>query len=243
LVGVDIDPQAVEVTKLSLLLKVLEGESQETLNQQLLLFHERALPDLANNIKCGNSLIGPDFYEGQQLALFNEEEKYRINVFDWDEAFPNIMGVRGFDAVIGNPPYIRIGNIEKHLRPYLYEEYGVNHRFDIYVVFVQRALELLSSDGKLGFIIPNKFFTAEYGATLRGHLSSRRTVTRIVDFGDQQVFDGATTYTCLLFLERRAQTEMSYVVAEIQPGGMSFAETDALTVTTASLTAKPWSFQ
>ena len=61
--GVDIDPQAVEVTKLSLLLKVLEGESDETLSKQLKLFQERALPDLGNNIKCGNSLIGPDFYD------------------------------------------------------------------------------------------------------------------------------------------------------------------------------------
>ena len=60
--GVDIDPQAVEVTKLSLLLKVLEGESEQTLARQLKLFHERALPDLGNNIKCGNSLIGTDFY-------------------------------------------------------------------------------------------------------------------------------------------------------------------------------------
>ena len=54
--GVDIDPQAVEVTKLSLLLKVLEGESGETIANQLRLFHERALPDLGGNIKCGNSL-------------------------------------------------------------------------------------------------------------------------------------------------------------------------------------------
>ena len=66
--GVDIDPQAVEVTKLSLLLKVLEGETQQTLATQLRLFHERALPDLADNIKCGNSLIGPDFYNGQQMT-------------------------------------------------------------------------------------------------------------------------------------------------------------------------------
>jgi hypothetical protein len=168
--GVDIDAQAVEVTKLSLLLKVLEGESQETLNQQLLLFHERALPDLASNIKCGNSLIGPDFYDGQQLTLFDEDEKYRINVFDWNAAFPDIMKAGGFDAVIGNPPYIRIGNIEEHLRPYLYEKYKVNHRFDIYVVFVQRAFELLARDGMLGYILPNKFFTAEYGTTLREYL-------------------------------------------------------------------------
>ena len=61
--GVDIDAQAVEVTKLSLLLKVLEGENAETVASNLKLFKERALPDLGENIKCGNSLIGPDFYE------------------------------------------------------------------------------------------------------------------------------------------------------------------------------------
>src|SRR5207248_9025383 len=63
--GVDVDPQAVEVTKLSLLLKILEGESQETIAEQMKLFRERALPDLDDNVKCGNSLIGPDFYSSQ----------------------------------------------------------------------------------------------------------------------------------------------------------------------------------
>ena len=60
--GVDIDPQAVEVTKLSLLLKVLEGEGVAA---QMSFLPERVLPDLGRNIKCGNSLIGPEFYDGQ----------------------------------------------------------------------------------------------------------------------------------------------------------------------------------
>src|SRR5207253_7481289 len=68
--GVDIDSQAVETTKLSLLLKVLEGESEGSLAARFRLFHkERALPDLDGNVKCGNSLIGPDFYAGRQLML------------------------------------------------------------------------------------------------------------------------------------------------------------------------------
>ncbi len=71
----DIDPQAVEVTKLSLLLKVLEGETEQTLQAQLRLFQERALPDLSNNIKCGNSLIGPDFYDNQQMGLLEDDEE------------------------------------------------------------------------------------------------------------------------------------------------------------------------
>jgi len=104
--GVDLDRQAVEVTKLSLLLKVLEGESQETLGKQLVLWQERALPDLASNIKCGNSLIGPEYLEAQLLP--DDEEMRRVNPFDWEAEFPEAMAAGGFDAVIGNPPYIRI---------------------------------------------------------------------------------------------------------------------------------------
>jgi hypothetical protein len=89
--GVDIDSQAVETTKLSLLLKVLEGETQQSLQPVLRLFHERALPDLGDNIKCGNSLIGPDFYQQQQMPLLDDEERYRINVFDWHAEFPQIF--------------------------------------------------------------------------------------------------------------------------------------------------------
>ena len=104
----DIDPQAVEVTKLSLLLKVLEGEDEQTIGQQLALFPERALPDLGRNIKCGNSLVGPDFYAGQQMALLTDEEALRVNVFDWQAEFPQVFADGGFDVIIGNPPYIRI---------------------------------------------------------------------------------------------------------------------------------------
>src|SRR5207249_9886582 len=95
--GVDIDAQAVEVTKLSLLLKVLEGESDETLKRQLSFVRERALPDLGRNIKCGNSLIGTDYFDGQLLP--DEEAMRRINPFDWKAGFPEIMQAGGFDVV------------------------------------------------------------------------------------------------------------------------------------------------
>jgi len=113
--GVDIDAQAVETTKLSLLLKVLEGETAESIDSQLSFLRERALPDLSANIKCGNSLIGPDFYDDQQLGmLLDEEQSYRINVFDWEAEFPEVLGravtddKRGFDAIIGNPPILAL---------------------------------------------------------------------------------------------------------------------------------------
>jgi len=216
--GVDIDPQAVEVTKLSLLLKVLEGENEETLVKHLKLFHERALPDLADNIKCGNSLIGPDFYEGKQLSLIDEEERYRINAFDWNAEFPEIMGGGGFDAVIGNPPYIRIQAM-KEWAPIEVEFYKQRYtaaskgNYDIYVVFVERVLQLLNEHGRMGFIMPHKFFQAKYGQSLRELIAQGNHLGEIVHFGDQQVFAKGTTYTCLLFLDKGGNEHFRYLKA------------------------------
>jgi hypothetical protein len=116
--GVDIDYQAVEVTKLSLLLRCLEGETAASLKSQLVLFHERALPDLGRNIQCGNSLIGTDIMITDAWRHMTDDERRRINPFDYERAFPQVFqnpgrkaaaqSRGGFDVVIGNPPYIRI---------------------------------------------------------------------------------------------------------------------------------------
>src|SRR5690606_30157194 len=91
----------VEVTKLSLLLKCMEGETEASISSQLKLFHERVLPTLDNNIKDGNSLIDIDFYSSE--IDFGEEKK--IKPFNWKKAFPEVFKQGGFDCVIGNPPY------------------------------------------------------------------------------------------------------------------------------------------
>jgi type I restriction-modification system DNA methylase subunit len=214
--GVDIDRQAVEVTKLSLLLKVLEGETDETLGQQLTLWRERALPDLGDNIKCGNSLIGPDYFEGQLLP--DEEEMRRVNPFDWASEFPEAMAAGGFDAVIGNPPYIRIQRMKEWAptEVELYKQYYASAskgNYDIYVVFVERALQLLSERGLVGYILPHKFFQARYGEPLRELIAEAKHLAEIVHFGDQQVFAGATTYTCLLFLDKAGNDRFRYAKA------------------------------
>src|SRR5207248_2448412 len=110
--GVDIDRQAVEVTKLSLLLKVLEDEQGESGQLALLEAEgERVLPDLDRNILCGNSLIGPDYFENSLLP--DAEAMKRVNPFDWRAGFPEAMRAGGFDCVIGNPPYIRIQTMKE----------------------------------------------------------------------------------------------------------------------------------
>jgi hypothetical protein len=214
--GVDIDAAAVEVTKLSLLLKVLEGETGEIAQRDFLKERERILPDLAHNIKCGNSLIGPDFYDQPEMDLLDDEARYRVNVFDWKTAFPEVFKQGGFDCVIGNPPYVRIQAM-KEWAPIEVEIYkktyhsAASGNYDIYVVFVEKALQLLSAKGRSGFILPHKFFNAQYGRNLREMIAKGRHLSEIVHFGDQQVFSGATTYTCLLFLDREYKVTCPFV--------------------------------
>ena len=212
--GVDIDAQAVEVSKLSLLLKVLEGESDETVGQTMQLFHERALPNLSDNIKCGNSLIGPEYFMGHLIP--DQEVMRRVNPFDWSREFPAAMNAGGFDCIIGNPPYIRI-QVMKEWAPL---EVGIckelfqsarQGNYDIYVVFVEAGLRRLNQAGRLGFILPHKFFNAKYGHALRSMIASGRHLSHAVHFGDQQVFDGPTTYTCLLFLDKAGADRCRYV--------------------------------
>lgn len=197
--GVDIDSQAVEVTKLSLLLKVLEGENEQSLAQQLSLFHERALPDLENNIKCGNSLIGTDFYTSEQLSFLDDNAAEQMNPFDWDMEFPQSPK---FDGIVGNPPYIDVKLLDDETKTALLERYeSASKRFDLYIPFVEKSLSLLSDSGQMGFILPSMFLRREYGNGLRKHISKTASVKEIVDFGTNQVFETAMNYTCLLFLK------------------------------------------
>ena len=287
--GVDIDTQAVEVAKLSLLLKVLEGETGQSLQTIFRLFQERALPDLGDNIKCGNSLISPDFYQQQQMALLDDEERYYINVFDWQAEFPEVFGPRtsagelqetaapldyampgvplhgrygykkkkdakallplmplepewegGFDAVIGNPPYVRIQGFPEDQIKYLTTHYrSATGNCDLYVSFVERGFALLRDGGVLGFIVPNKFFRTDYGEGLRGLLSGKRALSRIVDFGANQVF-AATTYTCLLFLRNAGADCFQYAESKAARALLSnavFSQRDA-----RKLGAALWTF-
>jgi type I restriction-modification system DNA methylase subunit len=245
--GVDIDPQAVEVTKLSLLLKVMEGENQDTLERQMKLFKERALPDLGSNIKCGNSLIGPDFYQGKQMNLLDSEEMYRINAFDWEKEFPEIMRAGGFDVVIGNPPYIRIQTMKEWAPSEVEickEHYtsASKGNYDIYVVFVERGLSLLNKFGRLGFILPHKFFNAQYGEPLRGVLSKGKHLAEVIHFGDQQVFAGATNYTCLLFLDKTGSKQCHFVKVDDITAWRINGESTEGKIAATKITPSEWSF-
>ena len=219
--GVDIDAQAVEVTIMSLYLKMLEGRLPPHWQRQFL--QSRLLPPMDNNICCGNSLLSQKdfdkYWEVKHASLFggDEDAKFRINAFDWNSETRGfgrlIKEHKGWDCIIGNPPYIRVQELKKW-EPEECEFYKANYKsaakgsYDIYIVFIEKALQLLATNGFLGFICPHKFWQAKYGKGLRKLIADGGHLYSIVDFTDQQVFRGSTTYTAIHVFSQTVRTDL-----------------------------------
>lgn len=206
--GVDIDTNAVEVTKLSLLLKCMEGETQASIAHQMKMFNERVLPTLDDNIKSGNSLIDIDYYNTQ--LDFGEERK--IKPFSWQKAYPTIFKNGGFDVVIGNPPYVFTRDVDwsDEVKNYFWSKFEISKgddksrknqsgKINLYILFIIKSTELLNKNGCLSFIIPNGLLRTTTYDTARKFILERTSIERIVDLKDG-VFEGVTASTIILNL-------------------------------------------
>jgi type I restriction-modification system DNA methylase subunit len=231
--GVDIDRQAVEVTQMSLYLKVLEGENAETLNPQMTLaLKEVYLPSLAKNIKCGNSLIGTDFTS--QGEMFDEEAQRKVNPFDWEMEFPEILGSmqtptlsppykggdvrrtegvegsRGFDVVIGNPPYrmIQPHNTEQIVIDYMRSHYvAAEFKVDLFHLFLQKALNVTKKSGSLSYIIPATILNNVYVEELRKYLQ-KECLIKLIAVAKEKVFEDADVHTCIIVFQKDSRTSL-----------------------------------
>lgn len=211
--GVDIDPQAVELTKLSLLLKVLENETKESVNQQLKLFQERALPNLDRNIRCGNSVVDSSYFKQTSLLGVSQEELTKINPFDWEDVekgFGNILKEGGFDVIIGNPPYVKeytnreifVPVKETSLKKYY------QGKMDFWYLFTCHAIDLLKKGGLHSFIAPNNWITNAGASILRNKILQDAQLISFFDFNDFKVFREASIQTMIFILEKKAPTKL-----------------------------------
>jgi len=206
--GVDLDQNAVEVSKLSLLLKMLENEDgSDATGLQTVMFSagERILPDLSDNIKWGNSLIGSDFFRGTQAGLFDDEEAMlKVKAFDWDSeaGFGAIMAAGGFDAVIGNPPYVLLGTdvFPQAQIEYLREFEVAQYKTDLYHLFFERGIQVLRADGLLSLITPNPWLTQKFTNQLREFIVKNTRIVEVAVF-DHLVFNDANVYTAITTLQ------------------------------------------
>jgi len=225
LYGVDINPESVEITQLALWLNTaLPG---------------KPLSNLDAHIRCGNSLVGPDFEDFYHAkhpnALFadlDDQAREDVNVFDWRAAFPEVFGPdvpegeRGFDCVIGNPPYVKLQHFRK-LKPDESDYYveakapdggpryasAQTGNFDLYLPFVEQGVSLLSPRGRMGYIAPSLWLKNEYGLGLRRKVKRERSLDRWIDFKSFQVFEESTTYTALQFFTGSPNERVRFFLA------------------------------
>lgn len=177
--GVDIDHQAVEITKLSLLLKCLEGETQATVEQQMEFFHSAILPPLENNIRCGNSLVEFDCRE------FDMPHDDVLKPFAWETAYPSVFQKKqgGFDLVLGNPPWgADIDSIARYLA-FKYPESTREYK-NSYKCFIELGVRLLKNGGYLSYIVPSTLQFQPRTIDIRGFLLKDTSLKLFWNIGD-----------------------------------------------------------
>jgi len=196
--GVDLDAQAVEIAQLNLLLKVL---SQKT-----------KLPTLQHNINSGNSLVSGN---AEKLEKYFGPDFREQRAFNFEDEFKDAFAQGGFDVIIGNPPYVNLANIkDKNFREYLKNEFKTaKNKSDLYSFFTERAIQLLKSKGKLGFIFSNSWLGTDSFSEFRKYLIENTTVTKLVKL-PPGVFNDATVTTILIFLSKEKARENHEIILE-----------------------------
>lgn len=190
--GVDKDYNAVEACKFGLLLKFLENEDNNTIPTP-------ALPNMDVNICYGNSLL-----DSEKISVGNYQD---INPYDFGET--------KFDVIVGNPPYMATEHMKQftplELPLYKTRYVAAYKQFDKYFLFIERGLDLLKPNGLFGYIVPSKFTKVGAGKKIREVLTTKKEVQQIISFGVNQIFQGKTTYTCLLMLKKAKQEHLNYL--------------------------------
>ena len=197
--GVDLNEESVEITKLSLFLKLSTSTGVK---------EGFKLPNLDKNIKCGNSLC-------------DDETIAENKAFNWNNEFKEVFDNGGFDIVIGNPPYVssQIKNLsedeKQSEKKYLKENYITAYKsYDLYVLFIEKGITILKENGILSYINPNKFLNSAYGEKLKEYLNDYH-IHELIDFGDNQIFKDAKNYTCILKISKNQLDEPTFYLKNI----------------------------
>ena len=200
--GVDINPEAVEVSKMSLCLRLIDNYSPEDFNAVGLL-GSQILKGIGANIRCGNTLVGTDIEQHFPSISDNMRELQETNAFDWETSFPAVFENGGFDFVVGNPPYVEVKNYNvglPHMAAYIKKLYSSskNGKIDLAIPFIEKGVNLLNANGRLGFIVQKRFFKTEYGKGIRELLTTQKLLNGVHDYEETDLFAGRLTYVAIV---------------------------------------------
>lgn len=259
--GVDIDPEAVEVAKMSLSLKIIDTSEYIESYSEIGLLGNRILNGIGNNIRCGNSLVESDILETFPQLESNEEEFISTNIFDWsgEYGFREIFETKGgFDFIVGNPPYVEVKHYNIDL-PYMHQYIKTkfvsskNGKVDLAIPFIERGLDLLNTSGRLGYIVQKRFFKTEYGKKIREIITTSNYLSSVIDFESTTIFKDRITYVALLLLDKSSSDSFSFKLfdgnAEILASQLRETETPDIApqnysiLPATAVTANPWSFE
>lgn len=218
--GVDVDAQAVEVAQLSLYLKLLEEETTASARSHQLAFREALLPSLNQNIISGNSLVDFDILSGH---LFEPEKERKLNPMNFAQEFPGAMRAGGFDAIVGNPPYVfgrdwKALDISDETKTYLRSKYKSSpYQLDMFSIFMEKALSLCRPSGWVGQIVPNVWLTNTYSSTTRAFILGK-SQNLVITAPPQNVFPGLTVDTVIYTLQKAERPGSEFLIKSIRDG-------------------------
>ena len=240
LYGVDINPEAVEVAKMSLSLKLIDNYAPKDFNLVGILGHQ-ILKGVGANIRCGNSLVGTDFEILCPTVSNKIEELQATNAFDWESSYPEVFKHGGFDFVIGNPPYVEVKNYNvglPHMASYVKKKYisSKNGKIDLAIPFIEKGVNLLNNKGRLGFIVQKRFFKTDYGKGIRKLLTSLNLLNGIYDYEETNLFANRITYVAILVCDKDIKNNENVWYLNSKEG-----ENQLLSA--KILTENPWNFE
>lgn len=238
--GVDINPEAVEVSKMSLCLRLIDNYSPEDF-EVVGMLGSQILKGIGANIRCGNTLIGTDIEQHFPAIADNMKEIQETNAFDWTSSFSDVFDKGGFDFVVGNPPYVEVKNYNVSLpcmAAYIKKFYssGKNGKIDLAIPFIEKGVNLLNTNGRLGFIVQKRFFKTEYGKEIRRLLTMRKLLNGVHDYEETDLFTGRITYVAIIVCDNNSANNN-----HIWYYNSSSNKTDLLNAETLSDT--PWNFE